>query len=81
MATEKRRMIHCCLDLSGGMKNARMLKGCITVDGHTLQTVQEVKNFLQSQLDMGRRVLPMGDCDNFDYQTGCRGHYLEVDDG
>lgn len=57
--------------------NARMLKGVITVDGHTLNTVKEIRSFLQEQLDMGRRVLPMGDCDNFDYQTGCRGHDVE----
>lgn len=71
------RLIHCCLDICGGIKNAQMLKGVITVDGCTLNTVKEVRNFLQGQLDMGRRVLPMGDCDNFDYQTGCRGHYVE----
>lgn len=57
--------------------NAKMLKGVITVDGHTLNTVREIKNFLQGQLDMGREVLPMGDCDNFDYQTGCQGHVVE----
>lgn len=74
-----RRIIHCCLIIPGGMMNARMLKGVITVDGHTLNTVKEIKNFLQGQLDMGRRVLPMGDCDNFDYQTGCRGHCVEDD--
>lgn len=73
----KRKLIHCCLDIRGGMMNARMLKGCITVDGHTLNTVKEIRNFLQGQLDMGRKVLPMVDCDNFDYQTGYRGHYVE----
>ena len=72
-----RRMIHCCLNIKGGMMNARMLKGAITVDGHTLTTVKEIRAFLQEQLDMGRRVLPMGDCDNFDYQTGCKGHVVE----
>lgn len=76
------RIIHCCLDIRGGMMNAKMLKGVITVDGHTLNTVKEIKNFLQGQLDMGRRVLPMEDCDNFDYQTGCRGHVVEeAEDG
>lgn len=72
-----RKMIHLCLDISGGIRNARELKGVITVDGHTLNTVKEVRNFLQGQLDMGRKVLPMCDCDNFDYQTGCRGHVVE----
>lgn len=72
-----KKMIHCCLDIRGGMMNAKMLKGVITVNGHTLNTVKEIRNFLQGQLDMGRKVLPMGNCDNFDYQTGCRGHYVE----
>ena len=72
-----RQIIHLCLDISGGIRNAKDLRGCITVDGKTLQTTAEVKNFLQGQLDMGRRVLPMGDCDNFDYQTGCKGHCVE----
>ena len=76
-----RRMIHCCLDIKGGIMNARMLKGVITVDGNTLNTVKEIRSFLQEQLDMGRRVLPMGGCDNFDYQTGCKGHTVEETDG
>lgn len=24
---------HCCLDIEGGIRNAKDLKGCITVDG------------------------------------------------
>ena len=68
---------HCCLDISGGIKNARMWRNCITVDGKMLRTEKEIKAFLREQLSMGRRVLPMGDCDNFDYQTGCKGHPVE----
>lgn len=65
------------LDIDGGIKNARLLKGCITVDGRTLNTVKEIRAFLYEQKAMGRKVLPMGDCDNFDYQTGCLGHQVE----
>lgn len=72
-----RRIIHCCLDIQGGINNARTLKGVITVDGHTLNTVKEIRGFLREQQNMGRRVLPMGDCDNFDYQKGCLGHEVE----
>lgn len=68
---------HLCLDISGGIKNARMLRNCITVNGHLLRTEKEVKAFLMEQKAMGRRVLPMGDCDNFDYQKGCLGHPVE----
>ena len=65
---------HMCLEISGAIKNPQMFIGNITVDGKTLYSVPEIVNFFQSQLDMGRRVLPCGDCDNFDYQKGCLGH-------
>ena len=71
------RIVHICLDISGGIKNARQLKNCITVDGVTLETEKEVKAFLREQLAMGRRVLPTCDCPGFDYQTGCPGHIVE----
>lgn len=45
-----RRIIHCCLDIEGGIRNAKDLKGCITVDGRTLMTANEVKSFLREQL-------------------------------
>ena len=72
-----RRIIHLCLDIRGGIIHAKELRGNITVDGKTLRTTAEVKNFLQSQLDMGRKVLPMCECNNFDYQKGCLGHDVE----
>lgn len=68
---------HVCIDISGGIKNARALRGCITTDGKRLDTVAEVRSFLREQLALGRKVLPCGDCDNFDYQTGCKGHVVE----
>ena len=71
-------MRHMALDIEGGIINAKLLKGCITVDGNVLETTKEVRNFLKGQLKMGRRVLPMGECDNFDYQKGCLGHKKEV---
>lgn len=68
---------HCRLDISGGIKNARMWRNCITVDGWLLRTEKEVRAFFREQQAMGRKVLPIGDCDNFDYQTGCMGHPME----
>lgn len=65
---------HFCLDIEGGIANAKELKGCINVDGRKLETVAEVRKFLRSQLAMGRKFLPCGRCSNFDYQTGCKGH-------
>ena len=72
-----RRLIHMALNIRGGIDNAKSLCGCIDVDGKTLNTEQEVKRFLREQLAMGRRMLPCGNCDNFDYETGCQGHDVE----
>ena len=58
------KKFHCCLDIEGGIKRAKDLKGCITVDGKILTDVSDIKKFLK-------------DCDNFDYQTGCKGHDVE----
>ena len=72
---------HVCLDLKGAIQNAKCLKGCLTLDnGYTLQTVAEIKQWAKEQIAMGRRVYPCGDCDNFDYQKGCRGHLIEEDE-
>ena len=65
---------HTCMNIEGAMRNAIQLRGCITVDGKTLETVKEVRDFLKGELAKGRRVLPMCRCSNFDYQHGCRGH-------
>lgn len=65
---------HFSMNIQGAIKNARDLKGCITVDGKTLNTVAEIRKFLRGQLALGRKCLPMSRCSNFDYQTGCKGH-------
>ena len=69
---------HICIDCEGGIENAKYLKGCITTaDGKTLTTAREVKDFFKGQIALGRKVIPCGDCDNFDYQTGCKGHIIK----
>lgn len=73
----KRRYHHMCVDVFGAIKNPKPFCGCITVSGKTLNTISEVKSFFQEQLDMGHEFLPLGDCDNFDYKSGCKGHALE----
>ena len=67
-------LIHLSLDIKGSLRNPGILKGVITYNGKKLNTEKEIKDFLQYQLSLGRKFLPMGDCDNFDYQTGCMGH-------
>ena len=71
---------HLSVNIDGAIRNAEMYKGCITVDGRVLNTVEEVKDFFYEQKRMGREVLPCGDCDNFDYKKGCLGHQEEEEE-
>lgn len=49
--------------------------GAITDDaGKVLKTSTELQEFFMDQLAMGRECLPCGDCDNFDFKAGCKGH-------
>ena len=49
------KKFHCCLDIEGGIKRAKDLKGCITVDGKILTDVSDIKKFLKEQLAMGEK--------------------------
>ncbi len=73
------RTLHMCLSVKGALTNwskadMRRNASSFTVDGKKLSTAEQVKNFLLDQLAEGHEVLPFGECDNFDWKTGCRGH-------
>jgi hypothetical protein len=67
-----------CLSVRGALNwtNAEMkrMAPCITVNNKPLKTAADVKCFLLNELSKGHEVLPTGDCDNFDWKTGCKGH-------
>lgn len=44
-------------------------------DGRPM-TPREAKWALMDELAKGRNFLPMGECDGFDYKTGCPGHRI-----
>lgn len=70
-------MIHMCISIAGALRNttARKMDGWMTDEqGRPLSGKYVREQFKKAQFE-GKRVLPMGDCDNFDYQTGCKGHY------
>lgn len=71
---------HTCLSIEGAIRNAKDLKGCIEVNGRTLNTVAEIRAYLKIQQSKGYRVLPMCECSNFDFQKGCKGHIKEEAD-
>lgn len=70
--------IHMCVDVEGAIINlsrsrARMAGGYRHDDGREM-TREEAISALLDEVRKGHRVIPMGSCDDFDYQTGCRGH-------
>jgi hypothetical protein len=63
---------HLCLDIRGALNNGRT-DGFRHDDGRPM-TKQEGRDALYDELAKGRRMIPLGECDNFDYQKGCLGH-------
>jgi hypothetical protein len=75
------KLIHMCLDVRGALANwsDREMRGVFKDNGRTL-TPREAKEFLMDEIAKGHRVIPIGDCDAFDFETGCPGHPVD-DDG
>lgn len=68
---------HMCMDIEGFMNNATFPAGFVRMFKHddgSSMTPEEARSELFNQLRMGRRVIPLTACDNFDYQKGCLGH-------
>jgi hypothetical protein len=78
MATQ----FHLCLDIRGALKNKlgkKSLKGLFHKDNGKSCTHEEAQDYLFDCLAKGWEVLPIGECENFDYKTGCRGHKIDND--
>ena len=72
------RQVHLCLSVRGALNQTKAemkrMAPSITVDGKQLRTANEVREFLLDELAQGHEMLPFGECDNFDWKTGCKGH-------
>lgn len=70
---------HCCFNIEGVLCNLRKkkLEGLFKYDDGTPVPAATARKHLKKHLTMGGRVLPYGECDNFDYETGCKGHPAE----
>jgi hypothetical protein len=75
------RRIHMCLSVRGALnwpiaEQKRALKYLTRDDGTRFADLNEMRNALMDELQKGREVLPLTECDNFDFQKGCRGHEI-----
>ncbi len=71
------RTIHCCLNIEGFMSHSKFprdYRHMFTNDDGSPMTPEAVRAELFACLRRGWRVIPVGKCNNFDYQKGCLGH-------
>jgi hypothetical protein len=72
-------MRHFCISVRGMLKwdkstTKRNMRDIKKDDGSRFKSVGEFKEYLLNELLKGHEVLPLGNCDNFDFKTGCLGH-------
>lgn len=67
--------VHMCLNVRGAIQN-RDFSWFVNDDGKPA-TDEESLDFLLEHVKQGHEVIPIGKCDNFDWQTGCKGHPIE----
>lgn len=70
--------MHLCQSVRGALNwDKRMLKRMCKVytnDDGTHPTPDQLRDYFMDALSEGKEVLPIGECDNFDYKKGCQGH-------
>jgi hypothetical protein len=71
---------HMSCNIAGLIRNTgkKSMKGFMSDDGREMSN-KEVRAYLQDCLNKGYKVIPLGNCEGFDYQTGCPGHLKEED--
>jgi len=76
------KIVHICLSVRGALKwpkpeFRRALKWVTKTGGEPYRDIDELREALMDELAQGHEVIPMGECDNFDFKTGCLGHPTE----
>lgn len=69
--------VHCSLDVENSLRTfkAQNWKRSMKDETGRRLTPAECKDFLLSQLKLGRTCIPIGEpCEGFSYETGCPGH-------
>lgn len=75
------RRVHLCGSVRGMLawddEFMRNMLPIITLNnGKHPQSTRELREALCDELVAGHEVLPVPECDNFDYKKGCLGHYV-----
>ena len=67
---------HLCMNIDGAIRNMTdaELRGMFQFKDGTRMTPHQARQTLKIEKQKGHRVIPLSECDNFDYQRGCLGH-------
>jgi thiamine biosynthesis lipoprotein ApbE len=83
---DKKTMHHMCVDVSGFRRNCEHIRGhwkniLDKNTGQPFKTKAKAIAAIDELISKGIRVIPLSECDNFDFQKGCQGHrIIEVGD-
>lgn len=82
IADGKMRQFHMCQSIRGPLTNWKWAEWnnatkWIKRDDGSCYTADELKQAFLDELSEGHEVVPIGKCDNFDFQRGCLGHETE----
>lgn len=68
---------HMCMDMRGFLRHTKYpsgFRGLFKDNDGKQMSPEMAREALFDALAKGWRLLPCGDCEGFDYQTGCPGH-------
>ena len=70
---------HMSISIAGVLKYTKRqfnkeFTGVFRDDNGKVMTYEQVRDVLLEHQSQGHKVIPCGDCDNFDWQSGCHGH-------
>ena len=67
---------HTSVNITGLLRatKRKSLNRLFTNDEGKALSDKEARDYLNECLAKGWKLIPAGDCDNFDHQTGCQGH-------
>jgi len=67
---------HLTLNIQGALRWPDKMLTNLFINNETKRplTAGEARIYLTQELNSGKLKLPLGDCNNFDFQKGCPGH-------
>jgi len=78
----QRRTVHMWVDISGVLRwPDKKLSGMFQDEFGNNQPGRVVREYLRIQLAHGKKVLPIGECEGFSFETGCPGHFVTDEKG